>query len=427
MEPVNTPEQKPSVIREYLQNIRAFKPNARFYLISVILTGATMGAFRLLFNFYVLSLGEGFDEALLGNLITANNMTALIVAIPMGFLIDRIGRKNSLLVRTVMMSVSVGVMALWPSRPVFYLMNVIFGIAMSISSVVTGPFMMENSDENERAYLFSFSSGLRMAAQSVGNWVGGYLPMWMGEYQHVGSESSMAYAGALLAIGIVSSIGLLPIFFIRRNRVAETRDGIFAPIAFARDNPRMIGKLFTPLLIVSIGAGLFVPFMNVFFRVQHNQSDAVVGSLMAWGSLAMGVGLIIAPPLADRLGKLKLVVITQALSIPFMIMLGFSPYFWMSALAYYVRMALMNMSSPIYQNFVLEQVKPTERATVASLHSMVWSFGRSFSPSISGYLQVNFGFGPPFLVAIGLYSIAIFLYWLFFLRWGKSEKPLAPV
>jgi len=423
----NDPNQKKTILGEYVQKIRAFKPNARFYLVSVVLTGATMGAFRLLFNFYVLSLGEGFDEALLGNLITTSNTTALLVAIPMGFLIDRIGRKNSLLVRTIMLSVAVGVMAVWPSRPVFFMMNVVFGVAMSIGSVVTGPFMMENSDENERAYLFSFGSGLRMAAQSVGNWVGGYLPLWLGSYQGVDPESSSAYAGALLVIGVVSSIGLLPIVFIRRNRVAEVREGLFAPISFARDNPRMLGKLFLPLLIVSIGAGLFVPFMNVFFRQEHGQSDAVVGSLMAWGSLAMGVGLLIAPPLADRFGKLRLVVITQALSIPFMIMLGFSPYFWMSGLAYYVRMALMNMSSPIYQNFVLEQVKPTDRATVASLHSMVWSFGRSFSPSISGTLQVSAGFGPPFLLAIGLYSVAIFLYWVFWLRRGKVDLPKVKV
>ena len=38
---------------------------------------------------------------------------------------------------------------------------------------------------------------------------------------------------------------------------------------------------------------------------------------------------------------------------------------------------------------------------------MVWSFGRSFSPSVSGNLQVGYGFGPPFLIAIVLYAVAI--------------------
>jgi len=407
-------------MREYFQKLRAFRPNARYYLVSVIMTGFTMGVYRLLFNFYVLSLG--YNESLLGNLITTSNMTALLVALPMGFLVDKWGRKVSLLVRTLIMVVAVGLMAIWPSVWLFYLMNVAFGFAMSLSSVVTGPFMMENSGEEERSYLFSFSSGLRMAAVAGGNWLGGYMPGWVGSARMVGPESSEAYGGAMLLIAVISLLGVVPILFIRRNYAADVRDGIFAPIEFTRKHPKMLAKLFLPLLIVSIGAGLFVPFMNVFFREVHHQPDPVVGSLMAWGALAMGVGLILAPPLADRMGKLELVVLTQALSIPFMVMLGFIPVFALSAAAYYVRMALMNMSSPIYQNFVLEQVDSSDRATVASLHSMVWSFGRSFSPSISGALQVSYGFGPPFIIAIALYAVAIFLYWAFWLRRPEDQK-----
>jgi MFS family permease len=136
----------------------------------------------------------------------------------------------------------------------------------------------------------------------------------------------------------------------------------------------------------------------------------------------MGVGLLIAPPLAERMGKIQLVVVTQALSIPFLIILGFAPLFWMSALAYYVRLALMNMSSPVYQTFVMEHVEPTARATVASLVSMAWNFGWAFSPSISGWLQVNYGFAPPFIGTILLYTISIFLYWAFFWRGEKNPR-----
>ena len=58
-------KQARSVLREYSSRVRAFKPNARLYLSSVIITGAAMGVYRLLFNFYALSLG--YDEALLAN------------------------------------------------------------------------------------------------------------------------------------------------------------------------------------------------------------------------------------------------------------------------------------------------------------------------------------------------------------------------
>ena len=105
-----------------------------------------------------------------------------------------------------------------------------------------------------------------------------------------------------------------------------------------------------------------MPFMNVFFREQYGQTDPAIGALFAWGSLAMGVGLIAAPPLAERMGKIQLVVVTQALSIPFLILLGFAPWYWLSVIAYLVRVALMNMSTPIYQTFVMERVDASARA-----------------------------------------------------------------
>jgi len=414
LDPKRHLEEDSSVLRVYISRVRAFKPNARFYLLSLMLFSLTFGVFRLLFNFYVLSLG--YDEAVLGNFITTSNTTALLVALPMGYLVDIWGRKQALIVRNILMAGSVAVMSIWPGMAVFYLMNIILGLSQSIGSVARGPFLMENSGEEERTYLFSFASGMRMASIFAGNWVGGYLPTWVGAYRLVDPDSSTAYAGALLIISFIGMLGLVPLLFIRVRPTGDVRENIFAPLAFAREHPRLLGKLFFPLLLISIGAGLFVPFMNVFFRVVHNQPDTVVGSLMAWGSLAMGIGLLIAPPIADRIGKLRLVVITQGLSIPFMILLGFVPVFAISAMAYYARMALMNMSNPIYQNFVLEQVDPSSRATVASLHSMIWSFGRSFSPSISGSLQVAYGFGPPFAIASALYACAVLLYWLFFIR-----------
>ena len=130
--------------------------------------------------------------------------------------------------------------------------------------------------------------------------------------------------------------------------------------------------------------------------------------------------MLLAPALADRFGKIQVVVISQALSVPFLVILGFSPWFWLSATAYYFRLTLMNLSNPVYQTFVMENVEPEARATVASLTSMAWSFGWAFSPTISGELQVRFGFGPPFLGTIILYSIAIFLYWILF--WRRRSK-----
>jgi MFS family permease len=112
LKPEEIPENG-SVLEEYASRVRAFQPNARFYLLSVLLIGATMGVFRLLFNFYVLSLG--YDEALLGKLITTSNSAALLLALPMGYIVDIWGREQALMLRNGILAGAVAAMALWPT------------------------------------------------------------------------------------------------------------------------------------------------------------------------------------------------------------------------------------------------------------------------------------------------------------------------
>ncbi|GAB4499266.1 MAG: MFS transporter [Anaerolineales bacterium] len=410
------------ILNLYTRRLSAFRPNARLYLLNVVLSGAAFGVYRLLFNFYLQSLG--FDQALMGQLTTTSNMTALLTVLPIGYLADRLGRKQSLLISGFGIALSVIGSALYPAQGVLYAMNVLSGMAQALAGVTMSPFLMENSGEEERTYLFSFASGLQTASAFVGNWLGGNLPSWVGQARAVSETSSTAYSGALLVVAIGALLSLLPLFFLQRQRLSSAERSLFSPFAYAQQHPAMLAKLVGPMLITSIGAGLIMPFMNIFFRDVHAQPDPVIGTMFAWGSLAMGLGLLIAPAIAERTGKIQLVVITQALSIPFLILLGFAPIFWLSAAAYYVRLALMNMSGPVYQAFVMEQVEPESRATVASLTNMAWNFGWAFSPTVSGWLQVRYGFAPAFAGTILMYTISTFLYWYFFWHGAKKALPV---
>ena len=207
------PNKSLQILGDYASHIRAFTPNARLYLLNVIITGMVMGIFRLIFNFYALSLG--FDEALLGNLITASSFVALIAALPMGYLADTIGRKASLITSSVLLAIAVIAMAIWQTESSLYAMNVISGLAQSLAGVTMSPFLMENSGEKERTYLFSFGQGLQMTMAAVGNWIGGYLPTWIGNAQNVSTTSSIAYGDSILIVGIVAGIAVLPLVFIK--------------------------------------------------------------------------------------------------------------------------------------------------------------------------------------------------------------------
>ncbi len=410
------------ILQTYWTRVKQFSPNARLYLASIILTGAAMGIYRLLFNFYVLSLN--MDANVVGQLTSTTSMTALLLAVPMGYLADILGRKKAFIIGGLAVCLAIAGMVIWPFKGMLFAMSILSGVAQSLSAVAMSPFLLENSGPEERTYLFSLASGAQMTASFIGNSIGGNLPSWIAARQGVLPTSSAAYAGALAIVAMVAMIGLAPFFFMKMPQLRKSERALFAPFAYATKEPAMLGKLILPMLVTSIGAGLLMPFMNVFFRVVYQQPDPVIGTIMAWGALAMGIGLLIAPPIAERMGKIQLVVVTQGLSIPFLALLGFAPWFWLSGTAYYVRIALMNMSGPVYQTFVMERVEPGARATVASLVSMANSFGWAFSPSISGWLQVKYGFGPVFVCVLVLYTISIHLYWKFFWSVKTATAPV---
>jgi len=412
------------VIKTYIARVRAFTPNAWKYLISILIFGMGYGVYHILLNFYLRSLG--YDETFMGLIATTASMTVLIAALPMGYLADILGRKRSLVISSLLIGPSIVLMVAFPSSAMMIAMNIVLGIGSSLGGVTTGPFLMENSEELERTYLFSIASGLRMAALSVGNWIGGYLPTWFGEFLGTPATSPSAYTWAIAASGCLVAFAVIPRLLLKRNKLPSDEKTAFAPITFARKNPGMLSKLLLPMFMTSIGAGLIMPFMNIFFSTVHHQPDPAIGAIFAWGSLAMGVGFMMAPAFADRYGKIKVVVVTQALSIPFLILLGFSPWFGLSLAAYFIRVILMNMSSPVYQTFVMEQVNSDSRAMVASLNSMVSSFGRAFSPTVSGWMQVSYGFGPSFIGTITMYTIAIAMYYSFFLKKKRGPKPALP-
>jgi MFS family permease len=100
--------------------------------------------------------------------------------------------------------------------------------------------------------------------------------------------------------------------------------------------------------------------------------------------------------------------------------MGFIPIFWVSAVAFLLRGALMNMAVPLYSAFAMERVGESEQATVNSVKEMAWTVGWVVGPIFSGYIQQRSGFTPLFVITAILYAGAIFLTQLFFKHTEQS-------
>jgi hypothetical protein len=130
------------------------------------------------------------------------------------------------------------------------------------------------------------------------------------------------------------------------------------------------------------------------------------------------VAILAQPMLARRFGQITSVVIVQAASIPFLVVLGFSPVLWTVIVAMAVRNSLMNAGNPIFSAFAMEQVTPAERATLSAAMSVLWQIGwvigGTWYASLQALLGFDGGYTVNFITIIALYSIATTLYWVWF-------------
>ncbi len=242
-----------------------------------------------------------------------------------------------------------------------------------------------------------------------------------------GSGRSVGFVGSSGSGGSVGSVGS-SISRVDRPRAARRTVGLSALL---RDGIRVsdrvdFARLLLPGFLISLGAGQVIPFLNVFIQGRFGLPLASLNALFAITGLGTLVATLIQPALARRWGKIGSVVLVQAASIPFIVVLGFSPIFWTVAVAMAVRNSLMNAGNPIFGAFVMERVRPEERATFSAASSLLWALGWVIAGPWYSLLQATLGFNAGytvnFLTIIVLYTVGTVLYWAWFGRAERQER-----
>jgi MFS family permease len=143
-----------------------------------------------------------------------------------------------------------------------------------------------------------------------------------------------------------------------------------------------------------------------------------VNVVFAVTSLGTAIAILAQPALARRFGRIASIVLVQGASIPFLVVLGFSPVLWTVVIALTVRNSLMNAGNPIFDAFSMERVSPAERATLAAGMTLLWSLGWTIAPLYYSQLQATLGFtagyAVDFITIIVLYTVSTALLWSWF-------------
>lgn len=410
--------------RNFIEPVRSFDRPARLFLLTTIIDGVILSAWWLFFNFYILESGHSRDFLGLAN--SMPSIAGLLFGIPIGRLSDRIGRKPAILLgiggASLMMLVQITA-----RQPLLILVAAFLTGAFNMLFIVSqAPLMVKLADSQNRTLLFSLNYGLSTISGAVGNLFAGQLPALFGTILGVQATSATAYQAVLITAVSLGTTAMLPMWLMREPETRQTAPGPApAEAGCSSGLVRTTVKMATPNVLIGFGAAILIPYMNVFFKDQFVISDRLLGTMFSLSSLMIGVGSLIGPRLALRLGgKVRAVTLTQFSSLVFLMLIGFSPFYWLAAVGFLMRTMLMNMATPLYSAFCMEQVPERDQGVVNSVLNISWQMGWSIGPYISGLVQETYGFTPLFLATGGLYLIAILTMWVFF---QKAERPLQAV
>lgn len=409
------------VVREYFQTTADFSRNAKLFLGSMFLAGLSFSAFGVIFNLYLVE--AGFREGFIGNLLSVGALAMSLLALPAGLLADRIGRKRSLLLSGFVVSAFVLVRATTLKGDLLLTASALSGLGAAFAAVTSAPFLMENSTPEERTHLFSINFSATLIASVIGNALGGKLPDL---FRFLLSDLTrlQAYRLTLVTSALLSFSSLIPMLFVREEG-SEAGEKKARPSWREREDLVTITKFSVNNLLIGAGAGLVIPFFNLYFAKRFGATSTQIGLYFSGSQVITASAVLLGPIAARRFGKIKTIVYAQMLSLPFLVLLGgLERYLVFAVLAFWLRACLMNMSGPLSSAMSMEMIPENKRATAASLLNMSWNLSWAGTTALSGHIMQNpgitigriflAGYSIPYYLTAILYFLATTTFYFFF-------------
>ncbi|RJF72389.1 MFS transporter [Deinococcus cavernae] len=364
------------------------------YLASAFAFGLSQAFMMLFLNFYLGALGLGTQWQGILNALPA--ITLALLSLPAVALARRISNANTLKLGGVFALVGTLIITLAPGATLIVLGALLQGAGAALTVVSSTPFMANNSSEKNRVTLFSLQSALMTGSGFVGNMIGGRIPEWYAAVNHVPAQGVDALRTALLVATGLQVLGLLPVLLLRPSGQPQ-------PVgrSFAVKDKRTMARLVLPNVLVGLGAGATIPFLNVFIEGKFDVDYASLGSLFAWTSLATAATALLQPLLVKKMGQIQAVLVVQASSLPFLAMLGFAPQLWMVTAAMFTRGALMNAAGPVYSAYAMSSLPEEDRQMYSAVNTIAWDLGWAASSILSGVVRGWLPFGAAFNLLFG--------------------------
>jgi DHA1 family multidrug resistance protein-like MFS transporter len=378
----------------------------RFYLADIWFAFAR-SIFAAIFNLHLMNLG--YTAGQMGSLQLVSSLCSAVLAIPIGYRADRIGRRPLYVLGSFLFAVPYLILPFLTSFPAVLVVNTLGMIGLLMAQVNETPLLAAEVESADRAAVFSIMMVNFMFWNMVGTQLSGFTVKWWG------ADLSVPYRPALTLSGVCGLISAL-----LRSRLPFRSEDVEVT---TKRSYRPSQAAFS-LAVVSLFSGGFTMliqgFGNVILADRYHLDEVAVATAMTIANAAGWAGALLVPGLSRRLGVTRLtriVILSQGLLLPVMGWIG-TPTIYQGA--FWLREFLGTMQMTVWGAFAMEVAPEQERATVNSFAMVGRSLGAAFAAQAFGIALTGRAYSLAFTSAGGLALLAAGALFIFF----RSRRPL---
>jgi MFS family permease len=403
---------------------KLFGDPQRDAVILMISRGVRAFAFSYLGVIFTIYLSQlGYSTMTVGFVVTTAFAASAVLTALWGYLSDRYGRKNILILLAALTIVS-NLIYIFSSHLIFIIAAVIIanvgaggsgagGQGGGPMSPVEQALLAEKCTAENRNKVFAANAFVGSMSGALGALLSG-LPQHLQEkwrWQPIASYKP------LFALTILFSIVLICAYSqINEQHVYQKRE----KKQLATKANKFVLKMSLLGMIDNLGAGLISPLMSYWFFLRYGVELKSLGLMFFLSYFLAAMSFLTAPIIARKIGVVRTMAFSHGLASLIYLFLPLAPTFAVAAALTIVRSYLAYMDSPLRSSFIMGVVRAQDRGSAAGLFTLSRQVPVAISPSIAAYMMQALSLNVPILLGG---SLQLFHDCVFFFMFRNVKPP----
>jgi len=388
-------------------------------------------SFFLILNLYLRK--SGYPDSEIASFVTYRFIGTLAFAFPMGLFIKGRRLKPWFISAALGLPlVSLGILESLHRNimPAANGLLFVWGILFMFIQVCALPYILRNT----RTRLQSEAITLNYSMYALGQIVSGILISGMISMGSLGLGGWTIAFDELNILRCISVMGCLSVLFMATMKEAPANREVrlhwhrFRSDFFEYDW-HLILITMVPTFLLSIGAGLTIPFINLFFNSVFGMDSDTFSEMGAIAAVLVFIGATMVPYIKRTFGFEVAITLSQVLAVIFLVIMAITEWYadigwmvWIAVFCFLLRQPLMNMAAPMTSELTMLYVGEKNRELMSSLIASIWSGSYVISAKIFQWLRAeNVPYYAVLFITSALYAAGV-LFYFFLIRANRRKQ-----